>query len=65
MFHDRTAGDAFLNHYRARSKDRGVFTVASQMKKQGFPLWLALATLTPGSQRIAPARMLARLTTIS
>ena len=65
MTHDRTAGAAFLDHYRARSKDRGVFTVAAQMKKQGFPLWLALATLTPGSQRIAPARMLARLAALS
>lgn len=52
------AGYAFLRHYRSRARDRGIAVVAAQMKKQGFPLWLALATLVPGSKHIEPARIL-------
>lgn len=57
-----TAGYAFLAHYRERAAQRGVASVAAQMRKQGFPLWLALATLVPRSRHVYPAYTLAQLT---
>lgn len=57
-----TAGYAFLAHYRERAAQRGVAPVAAQMKKQGFPLWLALATLVPRSKHVYPAYTMAQLT---
>jgi hypothetical protein len=38
-------GQFMRNHYRARLAASDVQTVARQMRKQGWPLWIAVACL--------------------
>lgn len=38
--------DWMLRHYRALAAQSGVRAVAARMRKQGWPLWVALLVLT-------------------
>jgi hypothetical protein len=41
----RTLGQWFVDHYRARQRITGTASVARQMRKQGFPIEVALSVL--------------------
>jgi hypothetical protein len=41
----RTLGQWFVDHYRARQRTNGTASVARQMRKQGFPIEVALSVL--------------------
>lgn len=46
MTHIARIGIYVLTKYRSAARQRGTFTVAQQLRKQGYPLDVALAILT-------------------